>query len=40
VLQDVGDRLSYEYDFGDSWTHRIVLEAVEAREDGVPLACV
>jgi hypothetical protein len=36
VLQDVGDVLHYEYDFGDSWTHRIRLEAVTRRKDGAP----
>lgn len=29
VLSHGGDRLDYEYDFGDSWRHRIVLEAIE-----------
>jgi hypothetical protein len=29
LLAQPGDRLRYEYDFGDSWEHEIVLEAVE-----------
>jgi hypothetical protein len=29
VLQKEGDSLSYEYDFGDSWKHTIVLEKIE-----------
>jgi hypothetical protein len=29
LLAHPGDRLRYEYDFGDSWEHEIVLEAVE-----------
>lgn len=29
LLVHPGDRLDYEYDFGDSWEHNIVLEAVE-----------
>jgi hypothetical protein len=29
LLVQPGDRLRYEYDFGDSWEHEIVLEAVE-----------
>ena len=28
VLTNVGQSLDYEYDFGDGWQHRIVLEAV------------
>lgn len=28
VLTEVGARLTYEYDFGDGWTHRLLLEAV------------
>ena len=33
VLRKPGDMLSYEYDFGDSWLHRIELVAVHA-DDG------
>ena len=29
VLTEPGARISYEYDFGDSWTHRILLESAE-----------
>ena len=38
VLQDVGDRLHYEYDFGDGWTHILRLEAIDPRPDGAPPA--
>lgn len=38
VLRDVGDRLHYEYDFGDSWTHVLRLEAIEPRTDDAPRA--
>jgi hypothetical protein len=30
VLVAEGDRLAYEYDFGDGWHHEIVLEAIES----------
>ncbi|GAB2680970.1 plasmid pRiA4b ORF-3 family protein [Thalassiella azotivora] len=41
VLREPGDVLHYEYDFGDGWTHRIVLEEVRAPGDGTPAArCV
>lgn len=29
VLRRQGDWMEYEYDFGDSWTHRILLEQVD-----------
>jgi hypothetical protein len=31
VLVDTGDRLFYNYDFGDDWQHTITLEAVVSR---------
>lgn len=31
-FQRIGDRAEYEYDFGDSWQHDVVLEAVRHRE--------
>ena len=36
LLVAVGDRLDYEYDFGDGWRHVIVLEATAAGGDSVP----
>ena len=36
LLVRPGDRLSYEYDFGDSWQHDIVLEAVEQGDHNGP----
>jgi Plasmid pRiA4b ORF-3-like protein len=30
------DRFIYEYDFGDSWTHQIVVEKIAPREAGKP----
>jgi hypothetical protein len=32
VLQREADWMTYDYDFGDSWTHRVVLEGVEAAD--------
>lgn len=29
VLREPGDQLTYEYDFGDSWTHTLTLERVD-----------
>jgi hypothetical protein len=36
LLIAVGDRLDYEYDFGDDWRHVIVLEATAADGDAAP----
>ena len=33
IAPDAGDRLQYTYDFGDDWTHEIVVEKVLDRED-------
>jgi Plasmid pRiA4b ORF-3-like protein len=38
VLVEAGDKLFYNYDFGDDWEHAIRLEAVIAREDSAPRA--
>lgn len=35
LLRRAGDRLDYEYDFGDAWRHRIAVEAVVEPEPGV-----
>ena len=41
VLADAGDKLLYDYDFGDDWQHTIKLEAVLPRRDSGPrAACV
>jgi hypothetical protein len=41
VLADVGDKLFYDYDFGDDWQHTIQLEAVLPRRGSDPRAvCV
>lgn len=29
VLREAGDQLTYEYDFGDGWTHTLTLERVD-----------
>jgi Plasmid pRiA4b ORF-3-like protein len=34
VLYGAKDRFVYEYDFGDSWTHQIVVEKMVPREKG------
>ena len=38
VLVDVGDRLFYDYDYGDDWQHTIKLEAVLERAESAPPA--
>lgn len=35
LLQDEGDQIEYEYDFGDSWLHRINFERIVSKEKGV-----
>lgn len=35
VLQSPKDKLTYDYDFGDSWEHLVVLEAVEEPDPAV-----
>jgi hypothetical protein len=34
-----GDQLAYEYDFGDSWRHSVLLELVSLVEPGVTYPC-
>jgi hypothetical protein len=29
VMREAGDRITYEYDFGDGWLHEIVLENIQ-----------
>jgi len=38
VLVEPGDRLFYNYDFGDDWSHTLRLEAVSPREPEQPSA--
>lgn len=38
VVRAVGDRLFYEYDFGDDWEHTVVVESVSQRLPGDPRA--
>ena len=35
VLPDVKNRLVYEYDFGDSWAHELIVEKILPPEPGV-----
>ena len=34
VVYGEKDRFVYEYDFGDSWTHQILVEKIIAKEEG------
>ena len=34
-FKEPGDEASYDYDFGDGWNHRIVLEAISLQKDGI-----
>lgn len=36
VLCEVGERLFYEYDFGDGWDHTVELEAVTPYDEAAP----
>jgi hypothetical protein len=38
LLRRPGDGMRYEYDFGDSWEHRIMLEEVLPPRPGAPAA--
>ena len=38
VLRNTGDMLSYIYDMGDSWKHRIVLQDIVEPGDTVTIA--
>ncbi|MEU6701761.1 plasmid pRiA4b ORF-3 family protein [Pseudonocardia sp. NPDC046786] len=38
LLVEVGDRITYGYDFGDDWTHTVRLEAVLPRPGDAPRA--
>lgn len=37
VLREPGEALRYDYDFGDSWEHRVELVAVRPAVEGEPL---
>lgn len=34
ALTSIGDKIEYQYDFGDGWEHEIVLEKVLPPEEG------
>jgi len=34
-FKEPGDEASYDYDFGDGWQHRIVLEGISLQKDGI-----
>jgi len=37
LLCSEGDKIRYEYDFGDSWLHEVVLERVQPFDAGIKL---
>ena len=39
-FNQVGDRIVYVYDFGDEWTHDIVLEEITPSDSGRPVTCI
>jgi hypothetical protein len=40
VLTAAGDRLTYEYDFGDGWTHLVTLESADPAKEGPATRCL
>jgi hypothetical protein len=40
LLKEPGDRMLYNYDFGDDWRHSIVLEELLSKEKGRTYPCV
>ena len=40
LLHAKGDRLIYEYDFGDSWQHDVRVEKILPSERSTPVTCV
>jgi Plasmid pRiA4b ORF-3-like protein len=40
LIQTVGERFLYEYDFGDGWQHELVLEEVLFGEESFQQICV
>jgi hypothetical protein len=39
VAKRVGSKIVYEYDFGDSWQHLIVVERIVRAGEGEPVVC-
>lgn len=35
IVHEVGSEFGYQYDFGDNWNHRLLLEAIAMPETGV-----
>src|SRR5829696_3332577 len=40
VLAQVGDSVSYLYDFGDAWDHTLTLEAIHSSEPAEPVTVI
>lgn len=40
VLQKKGDKIRYTYDFGDSWDHTIMVEAIESGKQPHKAVCL
>lgn len=40
LLENPGDSFIYQYDFGDSWTHKVVLEKTESADRAYLVSCL